>query len=47
MGFKYNRSLRRRGAISLYLPKGDLRAQLLINEESCQNGFSGRELVYT
>jgi len=43
---EYNQSLRKRGMLSLYLPKGDLRSQL-INEASYQKGLSGRESVYT
>ena len=43
---EYNQSLRKRGMVSLYLPKGDLRSQL-INEASYQKGLSGRESVYT
>jgi len=43
---EYNQSPRKRGMLSLYLPKGDLRSQL-INEESYQKGLSGREPVYT
>jgi hypothetical protein len=43
---QYNQSLRKRGMLSLYLPKGDLRSQL-INEESYQKGVSVRESVYT
>ncbi|CAE6872017.1 IS5 family transposase ISAzba3 [Paraburkholderia domus] len=42
----YNKSLRKRGMLSLYLPKGDLGSQL-INEESYKKGQSGREQVYT
>ncbi|RZF24058.1 transposase, partial [Paraburkholderia sp. UYCP14C] len=43
---QYNQSLRKRGMLSLYLPKGELRAQL-INEESYRAGLSGRESFYT
>src|SRR5215469_14098405 len=42
---QYNQSLRRRGMLSLYLPKGELRAQL-INEQSYRAGQSGREAFY-
>jgi hypothetical protein len=34
---EYNKSLRKRGMLSLYLPKGDLGSQL-INEESYKKG---------
>src|SRR6202051_1014360 len=43
---EYNKSLRKRGMLSLYLPKGDLGSQL-INDESYKKGQSGREQVYT
>lgn len=43
---QYNQSLRKRGMLGLYLPKGELRTQL-INEESYRTGQSGREPFYT
>lgn len=43
---QYNQSLRKRGMLSLYLPKGELRTQL-INEASYRAGQSGREAFYT
>lgn len=43
---EYNKSLRKRGMLSLYLPKGDLGSQL-INDESYKKGQPGREQVYT
>src|SRR5580765_8030189 len=39
-------SLRKRGMLSLYLPKGELRSQL-VNEQSYRAGQSGRESFYT
>ena len=38
---EYNRSLRRRGMISLYFPKGDLKSQF-INDKPYQKGVSGQ-----
>ncbi|MBB5421486.1 hypothetical protein QF000_000811 [Paraburkholderia atlantica] len=42
----YNQSLRKGGMISLYVPGGDLKAQL-INAKSRTPGVSGREPTYT
>ena len=42
----YNQSLRKRGMISLYVPGGDLKAQL-INAKVRTPGVSGREPTYT
>src|ERR1700759_4805535 len=42
----YNQSLRKRGMISLYVPDGDLKAQL-INARVRTPGVSGREPTYT
>ncbi|MGF6265280.1 hypothetical protein OKW49_006279 [Paraburkholderia youngii] len=42
----YNQSLRKRGMISLYVPGGDLKAQL-INAKIRTPGVSGREPTYT
>jgi hypothetical protein len=42
----YNKSLRKRGKLSLYFPKGDLRSQF-INEESYSKGTAGRTALYT
>jgi hypothetical protein len=42
----YNQSLRKRGMISLYVPDGDLKAQL-INAKVRTPGVSGREPTYT
>jgi hypothetical protein len=42
----YNKSLRNRGKLSLYFPKGDLRSQF-INDESYSKGAAGRTFVYS
>ena len=42
----YNQSLKKRGMISLYVPGGDLKAQL-INARVRTPGVSGREPTYT
>jgi hypothetical protein len=42
----YNQSLRKRSMISLYVPDGDLKAQL-INAKVHTPGVSGREPTYT
>ncbi len=41
----YNKSLKKRGAMSLYFPKGDIRA-IFINDEPYTKGFSGRHETY-
>ncbi len=41
----YNKSLKKRGQLSLYFPKGDLR-ELFINEDSYEEGLSGRQAYY-
>ena len=41
----YNKSLRKRGAISLYFPKGDVALQF-VNRESYIPGFSGQQATY-
>jgi len=41
----YNQSLRKRGMISLYFPKGNLRKQF-INDAPYQKGVSGKLPVY-
>lgn len=42
----YNRSLRNRGKLSLYFPKGDLRSQF-INDNSYSKGTPGRTALYS
>lgn len=42
----YNKSLRNRGKLSLYFPKGDLKSQF-INEDSYSKGVAGRAAVYS
>jgi hypothetical protein len=42
----YNKSLKKRGKLSLFFPKGDLRSQL-INDNSYSKGVSGRTEVYS
>lgn len=42
---QYNQSLKNRGKISLYFPKGDIAAQF-INEEPYEKGISGRHTTY-
>jgi hypothetical protein len=42
----YNKSLKKRGMISLYVPHGDLKAQF-INAITRTRGVSGREPTYT
>lgn len=42
----YNKSLKNRGKLSLYFPKGDLRSQF-INDNSYSKGVSGRAPLYT
>ena len=41
----YNKSLRKRGAISLYFPKGDVALQF-INRKSYIQGLSGQQVTY-
>jgi hypothetical protein len=43
---EYNRSLKRRGQLSLYCPDGDLKA-LFINAHPYVKGVSGREATHT
>ncbi|MFM0342256.1 hypothetical protein [Paraburkholderia fungorum] len=43
---EYNRSLKRRGQLSLYFPRGGLRA-LFINSTPWVRGVAGREPHYT
>ncbi|MFM0515110.1 hypothetical protein [Paraburkholderia sp. RL17-373-BIF-A] len=43
---EYNRSLKRRGQLSLYCPRGDLKA-LFINATPYVPGVAGREADYT
>src|SRR3990167_7986420 len=42
---QYNQSLKKRGALSLYFPKGDLKT-IFYNENSYVEGVSGRESEY-
>ena len=42
----YNKSLKNRGKLSLYFPKGDLRSQF-INDDSYRKGIAGRTAVYS
>lgn len=42
---EYNRSLRKRGELSLYFPRGDLKSQF-INESPYVEGISGRQETY-
>lgn len=42
----YNKSLRNRGKLSLYFPKGDLRSQF-INDDSYSKGIAGRAALYS
>ena len=42
---EYNKSLKKRGEMSLYLPTGDLKSQF-INEECYVPGISGQQLTY-
>lgn len=42
----YNKSLKNRGKLSLYFPKGDLKPQF-INEDSYCKGVAGRTAVYS
>ncbi len=42
----YNKSLKNRGKLSLYFPKGDLRSQF-INDNSYSKGVSGRASLYS
>ena len=42
----YNKSLKNRGKLSLYFPKGDLRSQF-INDDSYSKGVAGRTAVYS
>ena len=42
---QYNQSLKNRGKISLYFPKGDIAVQF-INEEPYEKGISGRHITY-
>ena len=42
----YNKSLKNRGKLSLYFPKGDLRSQF-INDNSYSKGVPGRTAVYS
>lgn len=41
----YNKSLKKRGKLSLYFPKGDLRSQF-INDDSYSKGTPGRTALY-
>ena len=41
----YNKSLKKRGQLSLYFPKGNLK-ELFINEDSYEEGLSGRQAYY-
>lgn len=43
---EYNKSLRNRGKLSLYFPKGDLRSQF-INDNSYSKGVAGRTAIYS
>ena len=43
---EYNKSLKKRGKLSLYFPEGNLKSQF-INEESYRQGVSGRENYYS
>ena len=42
----YNKSLKNRGKLSLYFPKGDLKSQF-INDDSYSKGIAGRTAVYS
>ena len=42
---QYNQSLKNRGKISLYFPKGDIAAQF-INEKPYEKGIPGRHTTY-
>jgi len=42
---EYNRSLKNRGKISLYFPKGDIES-IFINERPYEEGLSGRHATY-
>jgi hypothetical protein len=42
---EYNKSLKKRGELSLYFPTGDLKSQF-INEECYVPGISGQQLTY-
>jgi len=42
---EYNKSLKRRGELSLYFPKGDIKSQF-INEECYLSGISGQQATY-
>ena len=42
----YNKSLKNRGKLSLYFPKGDLRSQF-INDNSYSKGMPGRTALYS
>ena len=42
----YNKSLHKRGKLSLYFPKGDLRSQF-INDDSYSKGIAGRAELYS
>jgi len=41
----YNKSLKKRGVISLYFPKGDLVSNF-INDEPYVQGISGKQAIY-
>jgi len=43
---EYNKSLKKRGELSFYFPKGDLKA-LFINENPCVPGLSGQQTTYS
>ena len=43
---EYNKSLRNRGKLSLYFPKGDLRSQFINNDSYCK-GIAGRAELYS
>jgi len=42
---EYNKSLKKRGELSLYLPPGDIKSQF-INEECYITGLSGQQSTY-
>jgi hypothetical protein len=42
---EYNQSLKKRGMLSLYFPKGDIRSNF-INDHSYVDGLSGRQIFY-
>ena len=42
---EYNRSLKKRGELSLYFPRGDLKSQF-VNESPYVEGISGQQETY-